>query len=293
MESPEFGHGVFMNYVLEGLRGQADSDADGNVSLMETYQYARKQTKLYVAHKFNDSQRPGFRGELVDDFNLSQSVARVDPKPLPTAPPPKPPATAGKVITNSIGMKLALIPPGEFLMGSPETELGLGNKHPDREQQHKVRITKPFYVGVYEVTQAEYQAVMAKNPSDFSARGRDKQKVSGLDTSKFPVEMVSWDDANAFCIRLGQKGGEAISLADRSGVGVCVPSRNDGTVFVSHTCNGREANCEGSSPYFNPTPGPYLRRTTRVGSYKPNAFGLYDMHGNVEEWCSDGFDHDY
>jgi len=98
-------------------------------------------------------------------------------------------------ITNSIGMKLKLIPPGEFLMGSPKSEKGrYGN-----EDRHRVRITKPFYLGVYEATQAEYEKVMGENPSYF--RGASN-----------PVEQVSWVEAMEFCKRLSAKEGKTYRL---------------------------------------------------------------------------------
>ena len=102
------------------------------------------------------------------------------------------PAESGALpseITNSIGMRLKLIPPGEFLMGSPETEAD----REDDEKQHRVRITQPYYLGVYEVTQAEYERVMEKNLSRF--------KGARL---RLPVEKVSWDDAVEFCLRLSE-----------------------------------------------------------------------------------------
>ena len=102
-------------------------------------------------------------------------------------------------ITNSIGMKLVLIPPGEFEMGSPKELIEEELKAPDDDQwykerlpgegpQHRVRITRPFYLGVYAVTQEEYQRVMGTNPSEFSATGKGKDKVAGQDTKRFPVE---------------------------------------------------------------------------------------------------------
>ena len=105
------------------------------------------------------------------------------------------PAVPPKEVRNSIGMKLVLIPAGKFMMGSPKDEK-------DREQdedQHEVEITKDFYLGVYTVTQAEYEKVMGNNPSRFSAKGDGKDKVKDMDTSRFPVENVSWDDAVVFC----------------------------------------------------------------------------------------------
>lgn len=198
-------------------------------------------------------------------------------------------------VTNSIGMKLVLIPPGEFMMGSPESE----ERHLSHEgPQHRVRITRPFYLGVYEVTQEAYERVMGTNPSDFSRDGRDGNWVSGQDTSRFPVESVTWNDAVEFCRRL------SVLPAERSaGREYRLPTEAQweyacraGTTTPFHfgsVLNGRQANCGGNNPYGTSEKGPYLRRTTTVGSYSANGFGLYDMHGNVWEWCSDWYDENY
>ena len=115
------------------------------------------------------------------------------------------PTKIQKEITNSIGMKLRRSPAGTFLMGSPESEKGRGK---DEGPQHPVKISKPFYMGVYEVTQAEHEKVMGRNPSYFRRDGRGGQKVQGMDTSSFPVETVSWDDAVAFCKKLSEMPAE-------------------------------------------------------------------------------------
>ena len=117
--------------------------------------------------------------------------------PPPTKPDtgiatPKPPGPVvntklpegAKSIINSIGMKLVLIPAGKFTMGSPKDEVSRGAN----EEEHEVAITKPFYLGTYTVTQAEYRKVMGKNPSCFSAGGGGKDKVAGMATGRFPVE---------------------------------------------------------------------------------------------------------
>jgi len=174
-------------------------------------------------------------------------------------------------ITNSIGMKLKLIPAGEFMMGS-ET---LSHKSP----QHKVRITKPFCLGVYEVTQADYEEVMGKNPSWFSKEGSGAEKVSGKDTSHYPVEQVSWDDATEFCKRLSAKEGKTYRLpteaeweyACRAGTRTKYSFGNDDSQLGEHAWYG------GNSD----------EKTHPVGGKKPNAWGLHDMHGNVWEWCAD------
>ena len=117
-------------------------------------------------------------------------------------------------ITNSIGMKLVLIPPGEFMMGSPKKLIEAepnahgggwyGSYLPGEGPRHRVRITRPFYLGMYEVTQEEYQRVVGTNPSAFSATGEHKDGVAGQDTRRFPVESVSWNDAAEFCGKLSE-----------------------------------------------------------------------------------------
>jgi formylglycine-generating enzyme required for sulfatase activity len=92
------------------------------------------------------------------------------------------------VLTNSIGMQLALIPTGSFVMGSPDDE---EDRSEDEGPQHQVEITRPFYLGLYPVTQAQWRAVMGKNPSWFKERGRGNGAVKGMDTSDFPVEQAS------------------------------------------------------------------------------------------------------
>ncbi|MBL7040057.1 MAG: DUF1080 domain-containing protein [Pirellulaceae bacterium] len=170
--------------------------------------------------------------------------------------------------TNSIGMRFVLIPPGEFLMGSPDDE---ENRYDD-EYQHRVRVTKPFYLGVYEVTQDEYQTVMGTNPSNFS---------SG--SSCYPVECVSWEEAVEFCRRLSSLPGEATATRAYR-----LPTEAEweyacraGTTTTYHL--GDDLDHEDA----NVDQGLSLGRTTTAGSYQSNAFGLYDMHGNVWEWCQD------
>ena len=104
------------------------------------------------------------------------------------------------------------IPAGEFLMGSPPNEK---DAEPKERPQHSVRISKPFYLGVFEVTQAQYQAVMARNPSWFSPQGGGKELVSGRPTEQYPVENVSWFDAVKFCDTLSEREGPDAVLRRR------------------------------------------------------------------------------
>jgi len=197
-------------------------------------------------------------------------------------------------MTNTIGMKLQLILPGEFMMGSLESE----EDRDDDEYQHRVRITKRFYLGAYEVTQAQYEQVMGTNPSYFLPEDGGADEVSGMDTSRFPVELVSWEDAVGFCRKLSALPGER-----SAGRVYRLPTEAEweyacraGTATPFHfgtALNGREANCIGDYPYGTESKGPDLGRPTTVGSYRSNGFGLYDMHGNVWEWCQDWYGEDY
>ncbi len=211
--------------------------------------------------------------------------------------------------TNSIGMKLVLIPPGEFDMGSPKERIEELKAHTDNESfkgmlsgeepQHRVRITRPFYLGMYDVTQEEYERVVGSNPSDFSAAGKARDKVAGQDTQRFPVENVSWDDAVEFCRKLAKMPEEKAA-----GRQYRLPSEAHWEYACRAGSTGRSslASGRGGIPeeddehelsdyaWFNGNSG---GRTHEVGGKRANAWGLYDVHGNVWQWCQDLYDKDY
>jgi serine/threonine-protein kinase len=213
-------------------------------------------------------------------------------------------------ITNSLGMKLVLIPPGEFMMGSSKelieeesrvhgSDRWYMERLPDEGPQHRVRITKPFYLGVTEVTQEEYQQVAGVNPSEFSATGRFKDKVAGQDTRRFPVDNVAWDQALEFCRKLSEMPGEM--LAGRT---YRLPSEAQWEYACRAGSAGRYSFSSGSSgipqEYEERELSEYgwskdnSRETTHaVGLKRANGWGLYDMQGNVRQWCQDWFDKDY
>jgi formylglycine-generating enzyme required for sulfatase activity len=199
--------------------------------------------------------------------------------------------------TNSLGMEFVLVRPGTFWMGSPASE---PNRYPDEGPRHRVRITRPFYLGRVLVTQEQYEQVTGRRPSSFAPEGSEAAAVAGLDTSRFPVESVSWDDAVAFCAALAARPAESGAgrsyrlpteaeweYACRAGAAWSAPFHQ------GHALSSWEANFDGSQPQGRARIGPNLRRPCTVGSYRPNAFGLYDMHGNVWEWCQDWYDERY
>jgi formylglycine-generating enzyme required for sulfatase activity len=195
-----------------------------------------------------------------------------------------------QAFTNSVGMKFVLIPAGEFVIGSPETELGFAGKHLDEETQHLVKIPKDFYLGVYEVTQEEYRSLLPAI-AFFSHEGDGKdQVVDILDTGRFPMESISWLEAKNFCRLLTKQEGRTYRLPTEVEWEYAARAGTTSAFHFGDNCNGEQANCKGTFPYGTSAKGPALGRTCPVGSYAPNAFGLYDMHGNVREMCSDEYD---
>jgi formylglycine-generating enzyme required for sulfatase activity len=160
-----------------------------------------------------------------------------------------------------------------------------------------VEITQEFWLGAYEVTQKQYRTIMGTNPSWFSSSGNGKDKMIGMNTEDFPVEQVSWEDAVEVCKALTERDAKKPDgwvyrlpteaeweYASRGGV----PSYQ--VFYFGHSLSSEQANFDGNSPYGGSEKGPYLERTCKVGSYQKNGFGLYDMHGNVWEWCHDWYD---
>ena len=215
--------------------------------------------------------------------------------------------------TNSIGMKFVLIPPGEFTMGSTPAEIaeavaafGTGEDQtwPDffrsEAPQHTVRLTQPFYLGIHEVTQGEYEQVLGKdrNRSCFAPGSFGGDYVVGQDSTRHPVEMVNWYDAAEFCAKLSEK--EKLKPYYRREGEAVTPL--EGTGYRLPTEAQWEFACRGgtTTKYWTGTTDQDLAqtgwfnfnsdsRTHAVGELTPNPFGLYDMHGNVEEWCQDHY----
>ena len=180
-------------------------------------------------------------------------------------------------LKNSIGMEFASIPAGKFLMGSPATE----KERNLNETQHEVTLTQGFLMGVHEVTQAQYGQVMGKNPSQFKG-------------NTLPVETVSYKDALAFCKKLSdlpaeKAAGRKYRLPTEAEWEYACRAGTSTPFNFGNELNGTQANCDGTIPYGTTQKGPFLGKTSPVGSYPPNAWGLHDMHGNVWEWCADRY----
>jgi uncharacterized protein (TIGR02996 family) len=192
--------------------------------------------------------------------------------------------------TNSAGMELALIPAGTFRMGSPVRE----PRRMEDEHLRTVTLTQSFYLGSCLVTQAEYRAVTRRNPSQFSCQ---REEYQDLPTDRFPVDSVSWTDAQRFCEELTQRertraqGWEYRLPTESEWEYACRAWLSSRWPFHHGAALTREqANFDVRYPYppdNEDLEAPYPERPCAVASYAPNGFGLYDMHGNLDEWCWD------
>jgi formylglycine-generating enzyme required for sulfatase activity len=203
------------------------------------------------------------------------------------APAPQP----VKAKDGPLGMKFVPLPKGTFYMGGGGGKAG-----------KKTEIKEDFEIAVHDVTQGQWQAVMGKNPSSFSRDGGGKDKVKDItdeELKQFPVESVSWNDAQEFIKKLNEKEagrgylhrlpteaeweyacrGGATSEEECSYHFYFAKPTND--------LSSEQANFHGEYPFGKAPKGKYLGRPTKVGSYAPNKLGLYDMHGNVWQWCTD------
>ncbi|NCA83577.1 MAG: formylglycine-generating enzyme family protein [Opitutae bacterium] len=182
------------------------------------------------------------------------------------------------------GVKLELVwcPAGSYTRGSPANEAGRS----DDETQHRVTLTKGFWMGKHEVTQAQWEAVTGSNPSHFKNAGKSA-----------PVESVSWDDCQEFVRKLNARvpgAGFRLPTEAEWEYACRAPSAGSGQAGTSAFHYGNDldatmANFDGNYPYGNGRKGEYRQTTVAVGTFRPNAWGLYDMHGNVWEWCQDWY----
>ncbi|MEI6233891.1 MAG: SUMF1/EgtB/PvdO family nonheme iron enzyme [Planctomycetota bacterium] len=292
-ESDTFKHGIFFHFFLAGLKGAcANPDGEVTVPLLEDY-LTRNVPRTAVQEQKNPEadQMPERRGQVLGQVVLSKLAAAPKPPPVPTvsaeelekireearrlareeelqkikneqaAAIKRNGSDAGKTLTlnlpGGVKMELVRIPKGTFTMGDK-----------DDGPAHEVTITKDYYMGKYHVTQEQYQAVMGTNPSRFKG-------------DQNPVEEVSWDDAVAFCAKLSQLSGKQIELPTEA---QWEKACRAGTTTKFYTGDSDEDLARAGWYDKNSDD-----KSHPVGQKVSNSYGLYDMHGNVWQWCKDWY----
>ena len=178
---------------------------------------------------------------------------------------------------DGVALEMVLVPPGTFLMGSPPTE---PRRDADEGPQHPVTLSRAFWLGTHAVTQEQWLRFQQALPGRF--RG-----------AKLPVDGVAWTDCLAFLAGLSARLERRFRLPTEAEWEYACRAGTRSPFFFGPSVSSDLVNFDGNYPYGGAPAGPWLERTVPVGSYPPNAWGLYDMHGNVWEWCHDWFDDDY
>ncbi|HMO92659.1 MAG TPA: SUMF1/EgtB/PvdO family nonheme iron enzyme [Pirellulaceae bacterium] len=311
-EDDKLSHGVFFNYVIEGLTGKADLDGDKQITFDELKAYTRSAVKSYVFKELGEAQTPS---SSTAKENIGSVAIVTLQKSLPnllTAPFSVVVARESQqrwsdylqtqvTIENSIGMELVLIPPGEFMMGSTDAENGLDGEKP----QHRVQISQPFLLGRTEVTQKQWKSVMGTEPWKEDGKLRDYVREG----DDYPATVVSWEDAAKFCNALSKRDGKQPvyriagengrdTIMDRDSDGYRLPTEAEweyacrGGTTTAFSFGNEESKLSdyawwgGFSDDGNAKDEKYAHR---VGLKRSNPFGLHDMHGNLWEWCWDWY----
>jgi formylglycine-generating enzyme required for sulfatase activity len=189
---------------------------------------------------------------------------------------------------NDITLEMVAIPGGTFLMGTEDEEIERLVKKFDldgyrRERpQHKVTV-QPFFMGKYPITQAQWKAIAATAKIDIDL----ETNPSNFTGNELPVESVTWYQATEFCKRLSREKEQEYRLPSEAEWEYACRARTTTPFYFGETITGKLANYDARYTYSGEPNGEYREETTPVGQFPPNAFGLYDMHGNVWEWCAD------
>lgn len=288
------GHGVFFHFVLEGLRGKASGN-DGRVTWQRLAEFVIEQVEAEVPKTIGDGavQLPDMKqsgggvpvlavvnlaGKQVSDHpanRLAPSISAPSGRTATTAETTAGPLDAEE-ISNSIGMKLRRIPAGEFLMGSPASD---SDAEDNEKPQHRVRIAKPFYMGKFEVTQREWKEVMDTSPWKVTFMSQSEHFMEGDD---YPAGTIDWLSAVEFCKELSKKEKKRYRLPTEAEWEYACR----GNTTTRYHFGDTPIRLEAFSWYSDHRSGGE-RYPHRVGLKRPNPFGLHDMLGNVEEWCSD------
>ncbi len=212
-----------------------------------------------------------------------------------------------ETLTDNVILEMVAIPGGTFTMGSPESE----SEYDDERPQHNVTLS-PFFMGKYPITQGQWKAIASRtdlkvnidldeDPSEFKDPYQQDQET--IERWLRPVENVNWYEAVEFCQRLSKLTERDYQLPSEAQWEYACRAMTEPLdlekgesyppFYFGETITGELANYDASNTYAEEPQGEYRQETTPVGQFPPNAFGLYDMHGNVDEWCADDWHDNY
>jgi formylglycine-generating enzyme required for sulfatase activity len=240
---------VFLVFTFVGVAGLIIA------FILGPREYRGEQTAV------NNNQTPASNSNPLIQTNRDTKAASTPP--------------AGTVVGDFLGMQFVYVPAGSFMMGSEKGEL-------DEKPVHQVTFSDGFYLGRYEVTQAQWRSVTGTNPSKFK------------DCDQCPVETVSWNEVQEFIRKLNVRSALFTYRLPSEAEWEYACRAGTTTEFAfGNSLSSKQANFDGTVPYGGASVNIYREKTTPVGSFNPNAWGLYDMHGNVWEWCEDQYHENY
>ena len=291
-----FGCEVFHHPAFQSFDDMVDEITFRESNLVFNFngRLVRKQASIFSYHRSMVAGKDDLHS-VTDNYLLRslkefEANLRAGDQPLPAMEAPS--VSQPKDITKEValGMNFARIEPGMFLMGSPETEAGRGKS----ETQHAVKLTKPFYMARNDVTRAQFAIFVA-----YTQYKTDAEKANDENTwlhnkvfeqeETCPVVNVSWSDAQAFIDWLSKRDHKTYRLPTEAEWEYACRAGTTTTFNTGDTINSDQANYDGNAVYGAGVKGVLRWKTMPVGSFPANKWGLYDMHGNVWQWCSDVF----
>jgi len=291
-------HGLFTHHLLDALYGGGDADADGQVTAAEAKAYLDRHMTRAARRTFGRVQNADLRG--VETAVLARAVGGM----FPVRPGIVPERQPGQRFRDCPTCpEMVVVPAGSYEMGSPASEEG---RFDLEGPVHRVTIADPFAVGMYEVTRAEFgrfveatgystgDACLAYESGKFEERsGRLWRDPGFAQTDQHPVVCVSWEDAQGYVRWLSQETGQAYRLLSEAEWEYVARAGTTTPFHTGATISTKQANYDGNYAYGSGRQGVFRERTVPVGLFSPNAFGLYDVHGNVWEWVADCWNESY
>lgn len=317
-ESKDLGHGVFTHSLLEGLKHGA-KDEQGNITVSKLHNYILQEFRRRNIQQGGPLQEPTYRAEGIGDIvlanlnnvNLNVELRRGDFEISRIEMIRQRFGNKSEIVSSQstieffeekldpgIGLQMAKIPPGNFFMGSPKDE---SERCSTESPVRQVHIQAPFFMSRTLITQRQWRAVAGLPPVDKSIKFTSEPSCfQGADR---PVEKVSWFQAVEFCDRLSRATGRQYRLPSEAEWEYACRANTTSPFHYGETINSNLANYRATNyqekgkeykgSYGKGSQGKYRKATTDVMQFRPNAFGLYDMHGNVYEWCADYWHDDY